>query len=214
MAEDTLVAPTDGVDGLPCVEKVPLSKIQRDPACRSRAGQPNPVVVGEFADAIRNGTDFPPVDLFFDDDGKYWPGDGHYRIAATELAGRGDILARVRPGGKREAILFGCGANATHGLRRTNRDKRKAVLTLLADPIWSNWSNREVARRCGVVEAYVRKLKGEGAHNAHETGPGSLRERFLVPPFTVLDARQGWWQARKRLWFALGIRSELGRIEA
>ena len=39
----------------------------------------------------------------------------------------------------------------------------------------------------------------------------SLRERFIVPPFTVLDARQGWWRARKQAWIALGIESELGR---
>jgi len=38
-----------------------------------------------------------------------------------------------------------------------------------------------------------------------------LAERFLVPPFSVLDARQGYWQDRKREWLSLGIRSELGR---
>ncbi len=40
---------------------------------------------------------------------------------------------------------------------------------------------------------------------------GNLADRFLVAPFSVLDARQGWWQDRKRAWLALGIRSELGR---
>lgn len=39
----------------------------------------------------------------------------------------------------------------------------------------------------------------------------TLAQRFLVPPFSVLDARQGYWQDRKRAWLALGIRSELGR---
>lgn len=37
-----------------------------------------------------------------------------------------------------------------------------------------------------------------------------LRERFIVPPFTVLDAGQGYWQARKRNWLSLGIEAELG----
>jgi hypothetical protein len=41
----------------------------------------------------------------------------------------------------------------------------------------------------------------------------SLADRFLVPPFSVLDARQGYWQARKRAWLELGIQSELGRGE-
>ncbi len=41
--------------------------------------------------------------------------------------------------------------------------------------------------------------------------PSTLAERFGVPPFSVLDARKGWWRDRKRAWIALGIRSELGR---
>ncbi len=40
---------------------------------------------------------------------------------------------------------------------------------------------------------------------------GNLAERFIIPPFTVLSAREGWWQSRKRAWIALGIKSELGR---
>lgn len=40
---------------------------------------------------------------------------------------------------------------------------------------------------------------------------GALAQRFLVPPFTVLSAREGEWQDRKRAWLSLGIKSELGR---
>ena len=39
----------------------------------------------------------------------------------------------------------------------------------------------------------------------------TLAEKFIVPPFSVLDARQGYWQERKRAWLALGIKGELGR---
>lgn len=38
-----------------------------------------------------------------------------------------------------------------------------------------------------------------------------LAERFIVPPFTVLDGRSGPWQERKRRWATLGFRSEVGR---
>jgi len=48
-------------------------------------------------------------------------------------------------------------------------------------------------------------------HEPEETEHKSLSERFIVPPFSVLDARQGYWQERKRAWLALGIQSELGR---
>ncbi len=39
----------------------------------------------------------------------------------------------------------------------------------------------------------------------------TLAERFIVPPFSVLDARQGYWQDRKRAWLGLGIEGEKGR---
>jgi len=42
----------------------------------------------------------------------------------------------------------------------------------------------------------------------------SLADRFGVPPFSVLSARDGWWQDRKRAWLRLGIMSELGRGES
>lgn len=47
-----------------------------------------------------------------------------------------------------------------------------------------------------------------------EVANKTLAERFIIPPFSVLDARQGYWQERKRAWIALGIQSELGRGDA
>jgi len=48
-----------------------------------------------------------------------------------------------------------------------------------------------------------------------ETGEGSpsekLSDKFMVAPFSVLNAREGWWQDRKRAWIAMGIKSEEGR---
>ena len=38
-----------------------------------------------------------------------------------------------------------------------------------------------------------------------------LTDKFIVPPFSILDTRQGLWQDRKRWWLSLGIKSELGR---
>jgi len=42
---------------------------------------------------------------------------------------------------------------------------------------------------------------------------GVLSTKFILPPFSVLNARDGAWQERKRAWIRLGIRSELGRGE-
>ncbi len=51
-------------------------------------------------------------------------------------------------------------------------------------------------------------LFGDTVAGAHTS---KLGDTFLIPPFTVLNAREGWWQERKRAWLALGIQSELGR---
>lgn len=72
------------------------------------------------------------------------------------------------------------------------------------------------------LEALIAELAGEQEESAGSGGAGSpdpeaarqtLAARFGVPPFSVLDARQGYWQERKRAWIALGIQSELGRGE-
>lgn len=41
--------------------------------------------------------------------------------------------------------------------------------------------------------------------------PTSLKDVFVVPPFSVLDTRQGYWQERKKQWLDYGIKSEVGR---
>lgn len=45
--------------------------------------------------------------------------------------------------------------------------------------------------------------------NPVSTSP--IAQKFLIPPFTVLNAREGDWQERKRAWSGIGIQSELGR---
>lgn len=54
---------------------------------------------------------------------------------------------------------------------------------------------------------------GDGLGGEGGEGAGSLSDRFLIPPFSVFSAREGWWQDRKRAWISLGIRSEEGRGE-
>lgn len=38
-----------------------------------------------------------------------------------------------------------------------------------------------------------------------------LRDKFIEPPFTVLDSKSANWQRRKKLWKTIGIKSEVGR---
>lgn len=43
--------------------------------------------------------------------------------------------------------------------------------------------------------------------------PSVVADKFIEPPFSVLNARGGDWQSRKRAWASLGIESELGRVD-
>lgn len=52
--------------------------------------------------------------------------------------------------------------------RRTNEDKRRAVMTLLNDAEWATWSDREIARRAGVHHDLVGTLRKSLAETASE----------------------------------------------
>ena len=65
----------------------------------------------------------------------------------------------------------------------------------------------EIAALDMLAEAEI--LPGEGDNPSTM----SLADKFGIAPFSVLNAREGWWQNRKRAWLALGIKSEMGRGE-
>ena len=91
------------------------------------------------------GADFRAHSVFYDGQA-YWLADGFHRVRAAQEAGLAGINADVRQGTRRDAVLFSAGANAVHGLRRSNADKRRAVETLLNDEEWRAWSDNEIAR--------------------------------------------------------------------
>jgi len=117
-------------------------------------------IIEEYAEAMVAGDVFPPIIVFFDG-ANHWLGDGFHRTEAAKRLGRESITADVRQGTQRDALLFGVGSNAKHGLRRTQADKRKAVETLLADEEWSKWSDRKLAKSAGCDHKTVGKIRQE-----------------------------------------------------
>jgi hypothetical protein len=134
-----------------------LDLIRIDGGTQSRV-ELNQETVAEYAEAYRNGAEFPPVTVFFDGTDR-WLADGYHRYFGAKSAGLTQIYENVIPGTKRDAVLFSLKANATHGLKRTNADKRKSVMTLLEDTEWSRWSDREIARQCGVGNKFVGDVR-------------------------------------------------------
>ncbi len=122
--------------------------------------------VAEYAEAIREGAKFPAV-IVFCDGATHWLVDGFHRYHAHRRADKETIEAIVHQGTLRDAILHSLAANVDHGLRRTNADKRKAVLTMLTNELVATdadgnpWSDREVARQCKVDCKTVAKWRRE-----------------------------------------------------
>jgi hypothetical protein len=153
--------------------EIPLRDITLDQRLQPRAAL-DVETVEDYAARYSEGADMPAVTLFHDG-GIFWLADGFTRVAAAGKAGRDTISADVREGTYRDALLFAAAANAAHGLRRTNADKRRAVAMLLADPECAGWPDREIARHCrvgaplvGEVRAHLKEITDRPAGHLSE----------------------------------------------
>ena len=127
----------------------------------------NQDTVDEYAEAMTEGATFPAVDVYYDGE-SYWLADGFHRVAAARQIGTVELMVNSHQGTRRDAILHAVGANADHGLRRTNADKRRAVTALLRDEEWSQWSDSEISRRCAVSQPFVGKVREDISHNGYK----------------------------------------------
>ncbi|GAC1457970.1 MAG: hypothetical protein NVSMB70_02160 [Chamaesiphon sp.] len=164
---------------------IPCSKIKLDGGTQTRT-QVSQVVVDEYVELMRDGSIFPPVIVFHDGE-NYWLADGFHRLAAAQALEREEITAEVRQGTRRDAVLFSVGANSAHGLRRSRADETRAVMTLLQDEEWGKWSNREIARRCGVSEFKVRSLRNSHCDNIALTERTYITKHGTVAKMNVAD---------------------------
>jgi hypothetical protein len=154
------------------VRRIPLTKINADPAIQQRVNGTSEEVVAEYAQAMRDGVTFPPPIVFSDGGVDHHLADGFHRVAAYRRAhpDKQEIECEVRHGGHDDALLCACGANASHGLPRTRADKEKIVLLLLRSEEWSQWSDREIARRCAVSHPFVSKVRRDHLETFPDTG--------------------------------------------
>jgi len=118
--------------------------------------------VSEYAEvwAAGNGDRFPPLDAV-SDGAFFWLTDGFHRLAAAIKAGRSSVPVRITPGFLPDAILAAIRSNQLHGVKRTNADKRRAVLALLKLKQAADWSIRQVAEEAGVSHTFASRLKQE-----------------------------------------------------
>jgi len=80
----------------------------------------------------------------------------------------------------------------------------------------SEWDNEILIEELKELEARLFELTGfeedflTPAESLEEI-KNSLKEEFIIPPFSVWDTRQGYWQTRKRRWLELYGDSREGR---
>jgi len=77
---------------------------------------------------------------------------------------------------------------------------------------WSEWDMEMLAAELEEIKFDLTPFDftpAESVSEQYQAHP-SLREKFIVPPFSILDARQGEWQKRKKKWNEI-IQSGLGR---
>lgn len=153
-------------------------------------------IVKEYAEAMTAGAILPPVDVFFDG-ASYWLADGFHRYHAAKQVGLVHVPATVHAGTRRDAVLFSVGANSSHGLRRTNDDKRKSVTALLSDEEWSQWSDHEVARRCCVSAPFVGDVRRGYRTRSSASGQSSLETVTSERTYTTKHGTEATMQTEK-----------------
>lgn len=147
---------------------------------------------------------------------------GHGRVLAAEKLGLAEVpvivLSHLSDSQRRALVIADNRIAENAGW---DEAMLKAEIAALHEDAFDldllGFAEEELGRLLDGLDA---EIGGEGAADGEPSAGGSiepqratLAERFGIPPFSVLDARKGWWQDRKRAWIDLGIRSELGRGE-
>ena len=192
-------------------KQVPINHITRHGDAQSRAAM-NQAVIRDYVEAMTDGAEFPPVTLFADGE-TLWMADGFHRLQAAKEAGLTEIAADVREGTLRDAILFSVSANNTHGLRRTNEDKMRSVLTLLQDEVWRTWSDRLIAARCGVSQPFVSGLryKSSGDNGFQQERVGADGKTHKVKHWGENGGHYSFWEQVRK--FGLDEETVLEQIQ-
>lgn len=153
------------------MSQVKLSEVSLDHNLQPRVTITD-AIVDEYAEAMMRGESFPPV-VLFNDGAKNWLADGYHRYKAAQKAGLESISAEVRSGTKLDALRHALSANETHGLRRSQADRRRAVLIALRE--FGELSDREIGR--------LVKVDGKTA--------GKYRERMAIADDVIQRINDG-----------------------
>ncbi len=129
--------------------------------------------------------------------------DGHLRCQLAAREGQATIPVVYVDVSEDEEALVLATLDPIGAMAATDKQKLDELFAGIES------ENENVRKMMDDIAAKERLEYGESGNV--EQARKTLAERFIVPPFSVLDTRQGYWQERKRAWIALGIESEVGR---
>jgi ParB-like chromosome segregation protein Spo0J len=115
-------------------------------------------LVKEYAEVMREGVVFPPVEVFHDGS-EYWLVDGFHRYFAIKSNAVTTIEAIVHTGTLREAQFYAWKANNKHGNRLKAEDIRAIIRIMLNDEEYSKWSNNHIAKELNVSSMTVGRVR-------------------------------------------------------
>ena len=144
-------------------ETVTLDRIVLDAGTQMRE-QVNEAVIADYIDALDA---LPPIRVMRVGKSRLVLVDGFHRFYAHKRAGRDSIAVEVIGQGTIEDAQYEAArSNAKHGLRRSNADKRLAVLAVLG--LKPHLSDREIASHVGVSHPLVGTVRREIADEVPE----------------------------------------------
>jgi hypothetical protein len=168
-----------------------LSFISLEEGTQSRVRE-NISKIPEYGKLMAQGTwdwhksQYQPITLFWDNGAeKLWCGDGHHRIKAARGEAIQKIYVEIRLGTLTDARIFNCTVNATHGIRTTQKDKRNQIRILLEivqslpEIEQRKWSDREIARRIGVDNKTVGRIRQQMSNDRQPTNNNPPQESKL-----------------------------------
>lgn len=127
---------------------------------------------------------------------------GHQRIIAARQAGLSQVPVMHVDLPDNEAKALNLALNKISG------DWDLPMLKDLLESIDTGAFDVEIT---GFSEREVEHLMTQYYVDPKQKAKETLAKRFVVPPFTILDAQQGYWKDRKKAWFNLGMLGEAGR---
>lgn len=127
-------------------------------------------LVKDYAEKMRDGIVFPPIDVFFDGS-ETWLSAGFNRLHAHKSNGHTEIECNVINGTLREAQLHAWKSNNKHGKPLTAEEVRAIIRKMLEDEEYGAWSNNKIAKDLGVSSMTVGRVRISMEEESKEAEP-------------------------------------------